>query len=153
MTEHEFKTEFDAALVRHSDAARAKILHLLETLPERATQLDFVVFPSQDGDGFFTIRASVEGPDLYLINRAIESHADLLDTKYTESGVEPPIPIVDPFDVEFAVNDLLVDCVARWLHHVWQSLGNVLCRVPVFVVGDDDFGSVTPLELHRGDVG
>ena len=30
-----------------------------------------------------------------------DAHAELFDAKYTETGVEPAIPIVDPFDVEY----------------------------------------------------
>ena len=152
MSEDEFIAELSAAFEKHTDAARAQLPCLLAAIPERATQLDLQVFPAQDGDGFFTIRASVDGPDLYVINKAIDAHADLFDAKYTESGIPPPIPIVDPFDVDYPVNDIIVDYAARWLQNVWQSLGEVDSPIPVVIVGHDDYGTVTPVELHAGFV-
>ncbi|EMI46296.1 DUF6389 family protein [Rhodopirellula sp. SWK7] len=152
MTESEFIAELTAALDRQSEPVRAQLPQLLAALPERATRLDLEIFPAQDGDGFFTVRASVDGPDLYVINKAIGSHAALFDTKYTESGVEPPIPIVDCFDVDYPVNHIIVDCTAKWLQSVWQSLRDVHCRVPVLVVGHEGYGTATPIELHPGAV-
>lgn len=150
MTEDEFIAKLSAALQNHAGTARAQIPRLLMSLPKRATQLDLQVFPAQDGDGFFTILASVDGPDLYVINKAIDAHANLFDAKYTENGVDPPIPIVDPFDVDYPVNDIIVDCAAKWLQEVWRSLGDVDCSIPVVVIGHDDYGTVTPVELHSG---
>jgi hypothetical protein len=152
MTEDNFIAELSAALGNHSDAARDQILHLLASLPERAMRLDLQVFPSQDGDGFFTIRAGVDGPDLYVINKAIDAHADLFDVKYTEDGVKPSIPIVDPFDGEYPVNDIIVDCAAKWLQAVWASLGEIDCAIPIVIVGHDDYGTVTPVGLHAGTI-
>lgn len=152
MTEDEFIAKLSAALQNHTETARAQIPRLLASLPQRATQLDLQIFPAQDGDGFFTIRASVDGPDLYVINKAIDANADLFDAKYTANGVDPPIPIVDPFDVDYPVNDIIVDYVAKWLKDVWRSLDDVDCPIPVVVIGHDDYGTVTPVELHSGAV-
>ncbi|MCE9556825.1 MAG: DUF6389 family protein [Planctomycetes bacterium] len=150
MTELEFIAELTTVLERHSDSARTLISELLASLPDRATRLDLVIFPSQDADGFFTVAASVDGPDLYVINKAIRGHAELFGPKHTESGVEPPIPIVDSDDVDYSVNDIVVDCAAKWLQTIWQSIGNVQCRIPVVIVGHDDYGTITPINLHSG---
>lgn len=150
MTEDEFIDQLSAALQDHTDTARAQIPRLLGCLPQRATRLDLQVFPAQDGDGFFTIRASVDGPDRHVINKAIDAHAKLFDAKYTANGVDPAIPIVDPFDVDYPVNDIIVDYAAKWLQDVWRSLGDVDCPIPVVVIGHDDYGTVTPIELHSG---
>ena len=150
MTESEYTTELTTILDGQSDAARTQIPLLLASLPATATRLDFQIFPAQDGDGFFNVRASVDGPDLYVINKSIDAHADLFDAKYTENGIQPPIPIFDCFDVDYPVNDIVVDCAARWLQSVWQSLGNVNCAIQVVIVGHDDNGTVTPIELHSG---
>ena len=148
MSKDEFIAELLASLETHTDIAREQIPRLLKSLPQDATRLDLQVFPAQDGDGFFSIRASVEGPDRFVINKAIDAHADLFDARYTENGIQPHIPIVDPFDVEYEVNDIVVDCAAKWLQDVWASLGKVDCSIPVVVVGHDDYGTVTPVTLR-----
>ena len=150
MSEDEFIAELSASLERQSDNAREQIPRLIGSIPQTATRLDLQIFPAQDADGFFNIRASVDGPDLYVINKAIDAHADIFDAKYTEHGIEPRIPTVDPFDVEYEVNDIVVDCAAKWLQNVWTSLGRIDCSVPVVVVGHDDYGTTTPVELHSG---
>jgi hypothetical protein len=150
MTESEFIAELSEVLAGHSNDARSKLTLLLESLPKQATRLDLEIFPSQDGDGFFTIRASVHGPDLYVINKAIKSNAQLFDAKHKEDGVVPPIPIVNPFAVDYSVNDIVVDCAAKWLNGVWESLGTVSCSIPVQIIGHDDNGTATPIELHSG---
>jgi hypothetical protein len=150
MSEEEFIAQLLASLEKHSDTARETILRLLASLPQKVARLDLEVFPSQDGDGFFTIRASVDGPDLYVINKAIKANADLFGPRYTENGIEPPIPIVNPFEVEFPVNDVIVDCAAKWLQGIWDSLDPPTCPIPVQIIGHDDYGTVTPVDLHSG---
>lgn len=148
MTEEEFIAELSSVLADETTAARDTLSQLLKALPERATRLDLEIFPAQDGDGFFNIRASVDGPDLHVINKAIAQHANLFDAMYTETGVQPPIPLVDSFDVDYPVNDIIVDCAAQWLESVWNSLGDARCRVPVVIVGHEDYGTITPVELN-----
>jgi hypothetical protein len=148
VTKDKFIAELAAALGTHTDAARDQLARLLTAIPAQATELQLEVFPSQDGDGFFAIRAGVVGPDLYVINKAIDKYADMFAPRYNETGVEPPIPMVHPEGVNYCVNDILVDCAAKWLQAVWQSLGDVDCQVPVVVIGHDDYGTLTPLELN-----
>ena len=69
MSEEEFIAELLKSLEKHSDNAREQIPRLIESLPQTATRLDLQIFPAQDGDGIFNIRASVDGPDLYVINK------------------------------------------------------------------------------------
>ena len=58
---------------------------------------------------------------------------------------------MDPFDVEYEVNDIVIDSAAKWLQEVWASLGNIVCSIPVVVVGHDDYGTLTPMEIYSGE--
>ncbi|MEK6236933.1 MAG: DUF6389 family protein [Planctomycetales bacterium] len=151
MTELEFIEQLNSILFQHSKAASQTIRNLIAALPDKATCLNLEVFTSQDQDGFFTVRASVDGPDLYVLDKAIAQHALIFEARSTEFGAEPPIPIVWA-NVGFPVNDTVVDCAAKWLQAVWESLGPMECRVPIVVLGHDDYGSLTPFELPRGVV-
>ena len=151
-TEQEFVADLTQVLSRYTDTVRVKITRLLSNLPDQAIHLNFEVFASQDADGFFTIRANLDGPNLYVFNQAIASYAALFDTHYAETGIEPTIPLVDPFDVDYPVNDIIVDCTANWLKDVWQSLVDMKCTIPVMIIGHDDYGTVTPIEIHTGAV-
>jgi len=151
MTEDDYILTLSKVLNNHSGTVSLQIPKLLELLPESATRLDLEIFPSQEGDGFFSIHASVDGPDLYVINKSISMHASLFESKHTENGIEPPIPIVDPFNTDYPVNDILVDCAAAWIKRIWESLSHIDCPIPVMIVGHDDYGTITPVEIHSGN--
>ena len=97
----------------------------------------------------FDVRAGLDGPDLYLLNKAIDEHADIFEVKMLDEGLVPPVPMVDRDDVDFEVNDTIVDIVAVWLRAVWANVDSSRVPIPVYVEGHDDYGTVTPLELHH----
>ena len=152
MTESEFIAELTAVLDRQSDAVRTQIPLLLATFARRCnTPRHAPSSPRRTATVFFTVRASVDGPNLYVINKSMRrSRRPFLTQNTSEDGVQPPIPIVDCFDVDYPVNDIVVDCAAKWLQTVWRSIGDIKCGIPVVIVGHDDFGTVTPIELHSG---
>ena len=150
MTESEFTSALRAVLDSHSVRVTSTMRQLLAALPAKAQSLNFEVFPSQDGEGDFSIRANLDGPDLYVLNKAINEYADLFVVRWTETGVDPPVPIVASTTTEFEVNDVVVDCAASWLRDVWESLGDVECSIPIRIVGHDDYGTSTPIDLHSG---
>lgn len=145
------KTEYQSQLIdemnKHKSKVIEKITKLLKTLPVKANTLDIEIFPSQDGDGMFEIYASVSGPDLYVLNKAIEKYADIFSPKYKSVDVVPYIPLLDGSSVDFDVNDALVDCVAKWLKDIWQQMEKSVLEIPVSIVGHDGYGTITPIKL------
>jgi hypothetical protein len=141
--ENQLMIELEKNSVSALDAMKA----VIGSIPEKAKQLNFEIFPDQDGDGFFSIRANLEGSDLYVLNKAIDDVADIFDPKYINGEIVPYIPTVDPFDVDYEVNNVVVDCAAKWISALWETLDNSNVHIPVFVVGHDDYGTITPLKL------
>ena len=113
MSLEEYEQELNNALSLHSDAVGEKIRLMLSRIPERAEELQLVIFPSLDGEGDFSVRASLEGPNAFILNKAINEHAQLFDVYHTESGFSPELPMVDPFSSDFEVNDILCDTVSN----------------------------------------
>jgi len=113
----------------------------------KAIQLNLEIFTSQDGDGFFSIRANLEGPDLYVLNKAIDKVADIFDPKYVDGEITPYIPTVDPFDIEYEANDVVVDSAAKWLSKLWGNLDVEKISIPTFIIGHDEYGTTTPIQL------
>lgn len=147
MNETQFENELTKELAKHSGAAMGMITSLLKIIPETAERLNFEIFPNQDGDGFFSIRANVDGPNLSTINRAVAPHAGIFDPTYTETGIVPYIPLIDPFSSEFMANDVIVDCSARWLNKIWESIDEKSVSIPVLIIGHDGYGTITPVKL------
>ena len=63
------------------------------------------------------------------------------------SQIEPYIPTVDPFDIDFEANNIVVDCSAKWLAKLWSQLNTKDVQIPVLIVGHDDYGTITPVRL------
>lgn len=148
MNEDDYIAELTAALAKRTDSVQLKIAPLLTNLPEKAQRLDMEIFPSQDGEGDFSVVASLEGPDLFVLNKPIEPYSELISVRHTPEGCEPDVPMVDPFDTTFEVNDVLTDCVANWLSDIWKKTGPHSVSIPVTIVGHDDYGQITPVELN-----
>ena len=148
MDAHTLVEQLNLELEKHSDAAKNAMQLVLDAVPEKAKQLNFEIFPAQDDDGFFTIRANPDGPDLYVLNKHIREVADIFDPKYIDGEICPYIPTVDPFDIEYEANDIVVDCAANWLAKLWKNLNISHVKIPVYVVGHDDYGTITPIKLQ-----
>ena len=93
MTQSRLRSRTAAHPARHdAAAARATLTALIAALPPKAREIHIVVFPDQDGEGTFSVVASLEGPDLFVLNKAIEGHRYLFDVRHTEDGIEPEVP-------------------------------------------------------------
>lgn len=149
MTRAEFQAALHLILAGHVSRAARQIQLILDGVPANARALYLEVFASQEADDAFDVRASLEGPDLYVLNQAIQNAALIFGVRNSSTGFAPPVPMVDPGAVEFSVNDAIVDVVASWLRVVWDTLDAPAHGIPVRVVGHDDYGTVTPLELRR----
>jgi len=149
MDEKTYRYQLSSDLQLHTAEAARRIRHVLKNLPPRTRSVELIVFPTQDGDGTFSIRASLEGPDLYVLNKAIKEFADIFDVIYTEGGVEPEVPLVNPFDTGFQVNDAIADCAAQWLQQVWRTLEDVKPSIPITILADSDCATLTPIVLYQ----
>ena len=93
MDETAYRAALRATLDAHDGPALERIRALLAALPEAAREIHVVVFPDQDGEGAFSVHVSLDGPDLYVLNRAIEPHRTLFEVIHGEEGFEPDLPM------------------------------------------------------------
>lgn len=147
MTQSEYATELLRILRAHGDAARATLTALISALPPRAREIHFVVFPDQDGEGTFSVVASLEGPDLFVLNKAIEGHRYLFDVRHTEDGIEPEVPLFASDEAGFNVQDAIVDTTLLWVAELWEACGRGRSPLPGLVYGEEGYGTREPLAL------
>lgn len=147
MTAAEYKTEVRSILDAHTSEARSQLAKLPGLLPNTTKSIDLMISIDQDGEGFLTVRISLDGPDLHVVNKQIEDCAVLFDTVMGSEGLEPPLPLMDPFDEEFSVHDELADCAADWLVDVMQEVDCKSFGVPFTIVTEEGYGSRTPIKL------
>lgn len=147
MTQSEYIAELLRILRAHDPAARATLTALIAALPPKAREIHFVVFPDQDGEGTFSVVASLEGPDLFVLNKAIEGHRYLFDVRHTEDGIEPEVPLFASDEASFNVQDVIVDTAMQWVAELWETCGRGRSPLPGLVYGEEGYGTLEPLAL------
>lgn len=130
-----------------SERAKARLVAAIPLVPSTAKELTIDIFIDQDGEGFLGVQLSLGGPDLYVINQVIRDHSELFETRMTESGLEPPLPLTDPVKENFSVHDVLTDCAAEWISSVWKQLDSSGLKIPVFIRSHDEYGTNLPIQL------
>jgi hypothetical protein len=148
MTREEYIREVQAVLNQHSQQATSRLAATLAALPPKTRKVDIEIFVDEDGEGFLTVRVGLDGPDLYVLNKAIAPHADLFRTRMTRDGFDPPLPVMDPGGETFSVHDTLADCASAWITSVWKQANQEPLSLPVTIVTHDGYGTTTPLQLN-----
>jgi hypothetical protein len=146
------KQEFINALVqeleKHSICVIEKWEMVLSILPSQTKAVSVIISPTQDGDGIFNIFVSLDGPDLYILNKQIHDHFQLFSPVHTSNGIEPYIPSVDPFDVDFEVNDTVINTVLPWLEKLWVKVKAEHMTIPISIDSDEGYGSKSSVQLN-----
>jgi len=148
MSEIEYKIELLKILNENSESIIIKLNKVLKIIPKNTQEIELQIFPDQDGEGTFSIQFSLLGKDLYVLNKSIKEYATIFDVIHTPSGLNPNVPLMDPFDTEFEVNDVLVDIVAEWIEKIWKSVNTNEIKLPIIIVADEGYGKKTPKKLQ-----
>lgn len=147
MTQQDYAQAVKAVLDRHTDQAAAQLRRALDALPDRARGVTLDVLVDQGDEGFLTVRVGLEGPDLYVLNKAIAAHAYLFDTTMHGDGLHPGLPLMGG-DAEFPVGHVLADTAARWLQGVWQAARHPARGLPVRIDSPQGHGRWLPVVLQ-----
>ena len=148
MEEKEYRIELRKVLDENSSYALRNLNATIQSLPEKTKSIEIMIFPDQDGEGTFEVRVSLSGPDLYVLNKAINASANLINVIHTSEGLKPNVPLMDSFDSSFEVNDVLSDVVGDWLKSIWSQSDNENIKLPVTIVADEDYGINLPIKLN-----
>lgn len=147
MTRNEYIQAVRQVLDEHTERAASELTAALAIVPAKARQITLDIFVDQDGEGFLDVRVALDGPDLYVLNRAIASRALLFETRMTENGLVPNLPLMNPDNEEFSVQHALTDCAAAWLKSVWSRAEHSDCQLPVVIKSPEGYGTTVPFPL------
>ena len=148
MTRTEYQTEVNEVLAVYTDQAAKNLREVFALLPEKTKAVEIIIFIDQDGEGFLNVDVGLVGPDLYVLNKSISDCASLFETKMTEGGLRPPLPLMDAKGGQFDVRDALTDSAANWLLKVWTKAGVTTPQVPVSIESHDQYGALLPIVLN-----
>ncbi|MEG2272927.1 MAG: DUF6389 family protein [Hafnia sp.] len=135
MTETEYREVLKDTLKIYTQSAADMIFKIKTNLPEKAKSVDVGIHPSQDQDGMFSVMVHLCGADLYALNKAIADYRLLFDVKFIGGKLQPNVPILDPDDVSFSINDLIVEVGIDWVKTLWDLSGGL--KIPGYVFGDE----------------
>lgn len=142
MNADDYRDALLTILRAHSGEALETLRALDAALPEKARAIEIGVHPSQDRDGLFTIMIHLDGPDLYVLNKAVDACRTLFDVRFGDAGrPEPDVPQFSLSGPSFEVNDVIVDTAFLWLEELWKIHGGGRRSLPVSAFGDDGYGS------------
>ncbi|HEY9316472.1 hypothetical protein J2732_005844 [Achromobacter deleyi] len=148
MNQQDYQAALRRVLDQHFHTAQTRLAALIAALPEKAREIHVGIFPDQDGEGTFSVVVSLEGPDLYVLNKAVDAHRTLFDVRHTATGVTPAVPMFASDGAGFVVQDVIVDTAADWVEALWASVGRGKSPLPGLVYGDDDYGTTMPRALQ-----
>jgi hypothetical protein len=148
MTREEYIQKVEAVLNQYSHQAASRLAATFADLPPKTRKVNIEIFIDEDGEGFLTVRVVLDGPDLYVLNKAIAPHAELFGTCMTREGFDPPLPLMEPGEETFSVHDTLSDCAAAWITSIWKQTKREPLSLPVAIVTHDGYGTTTPLQLN-----
>jgi hypothetical protein len=143
----EYKQTLLEVLRTETDAAVSALRSIDRSLPERVRSIRIIVHLPQDAEGMFAIMVHLDGPDLFALNKSIDDFRSLFEVRVNDGKPCPVVPLFDPFDQPFSVNDAIVDISMIWLKEVWAKSGGMSRGLPVTVEGEDGYGSTPVISL------
>jgi hypothetical protein len=149
VTRVEYITALQNILNTHAKNALVQIDRIKNALPSNAQAVEVGIYPWQDGEGFFDVMIHLCGPDLSILNKAMEPYRILFEVKFVNGKPEPDVPMFDPYDVSFSVNDIIVDVGINWVKQLWALSGGV--GIPAYVFGDECSSSQGRILLNTGN--
>lgn len=135
MTETQYRSALHDILHIHTQEAVEKISGIKGILPIKTQAVEVGIHPVQDEDGMFSVMIHLRGPDLYVLNSAIAPYRELFDVKFIDGKLQPDVPIFDPEEVSFSVNDIIVEAAIGWIKQVWALSGGL--GIPAYVFGEE----------------
>lgn len=122
MTKTEYREVLQNTLKSYTQSAVDMIFKIKTNLPEKAKSVEVGIHPNQDEDGIFSVMVHLCGPDLYVLNKAIADYRLLFDVKLIGGKLQPNVPIMDPGEVSFSINDLIAEVSIDWVKTIWICL-------------------------------
>jgi hypothetical protein len=147
MTREEYMLAVRSVLDQHIDFAASRLRTALSRIPAKAQRVSVDIFVDQDGEGLLDVRVGLDGPDRFVLIKALGGHALIFQSRMTRYGLAPPLPHMDPENASFSVHDALTDCAAAWVLSVWDQADRPIFRLPVTVESPEGYGTVLPIEL------
>ena len=148
MNKDSYMNDLLACLDKNRETIKSKLQLAIQSIPEKTKAMHIGIFASQDGEGMFSIYINPEGPDLYVLQKALGDKADIYDPGFKDYGDELGVPYIERDEVDFDVNHTLALTVAIWLNEIWVEIEKPQGLIPfhVFAV-EGSFSLIDSIQL------
>ncbi len=136
MTKENYIKELTKAFEKEKTTILSNLNFFLQKIPSEAVRVNIIIAPSQDGDGEFSIHGGLTGPNLYGLNKKIEDWTNILEIKNGPNGFEPDFPMVDPFSIDYYVNDIIEQVFAKWFDSNFNEIDVSKVNVAITIYSD-----------------
>lgn len=136
MTKENYIKELIKSLNREKSSIISNLNSFFNKIPPEAVRVNIIISPSQDGEGDFCIYGDLNGPDLYVLNKKVENWTNILEIKNGENGFEPDFPMVDPFSIDYYVNDLIEKEFIKWYDLNYSEIDDSKINVGISIYSD-----------------
>lgn len=142
-----YRTRLTAVMDDWLEDAADRLACALGALPVKAESVDIGVHLDQDGGGHVSVMVHVQGPDVHVLNKAVEDHRELFVVRSTPDGLVPPVPLVNDFEIDFPTNRIAAEVAGIWAMKVWMRAGGPETGKGGVVFGDPEEVGDKPLTL------
>ena len=145
MTEEQHRHELANALQTQQNSVVAKLNVVFGRIPELSKTVCIDILVPQEVDGSFEVSISVDGPDLYVLNKQIVDVANVFVVNRTSEGFVPFLPLVE--EADYDVYPVVCECALQWIQSLWNEVKHQHVQLPVVLSIADDFGEFSPVKL------
>tara|TARA_R110002050_G_scaffold219229_1_gene355170 strand:+ start:1035 stop:1451 length:417 start_codon:yes stop_codon:yes gene_type:complete len=136
MTKENYIKELTKAFNCEKNSILSNLNSFLQKIPPEAVRVNIIISPSQDGEGDFCIHGGLNGPDLYVLNKKVEDWTNILEIKHGTDGFKPDFPMVDPFSIDYYVNDLIEKEFVKWYDSNYNEIDDSKVNVGISIYSD-----------------
>jgi hypothetical protein len=155
------RAALEAALAATTPSARSKLLAIRASLPPKVRGVDVGIIMDADGEGAVSVLLYLDGPDSYVLQKAIEPYWQLFESSFEPRAVDgaiiPALPILNPElpedgdddgdDSLAPVHASAAEVCRIWVAGLWAELGGMGLPARTFLdcgIGPEDFQPLSP---------
>jgi len=127
----EYQSKLLGAMQSCNQSAIENIQGAIANWPVKATAFSFDTFIDQDAEGFVSVIITPDGPDSYVLCKAIEGFRDLFDVQVVDGKLNHALPLFDPDDVQFDIRTAVSETAFQWITFLIELVGKESFPVPI----------------------
>jgi hypothetical protein len=154
------RAALEAALAASTPSARARLAAIRAALPPEARGVDVGIIMDADGEGAVSVLLYLDGPDSYVLQKAIKPYWQLFESGFeprtVDGAIIPAVPMLDPEISDedddgaaalLPVHASSAEVCREWIAGLWAEFGGMGLPARAFLdcgIGPQDVRPLRP---------